>query len=127
MGSDRVRQVAGRCASHCFKTELARACEGHGDDAIFKRQGWMVHRVVLNIKLVETKISAKIFGAYERSKPRVRSHEVRAFDRQQVEVAPHAARTILDLFTRNSLLDLVVVVLHLKRTEAHFADMDRLR
>src|SRR5690349_17697125 len=122
-----VRQVAGRRAGHRFEAELTRACEGYRDDTILKRQGRMIDRVVFNIELIEPKIRAEVLRPYERSESGVRPHKVRSFDRQQVQVAPHAARAIFDFLTRNSLLDLLVVVLHLKGTEAHFADVDRFR
>ncbi len=49
-----------------------------------------------------------------------------AVDGQELAVAPHAVRARFDQLARNGVLDQVVVVVGLERTEVELADVDRL-
>src|SRR5262249_56729297 len=60
-------------------------------------------------------------GTHHGSQPSMGANEVGAFHRQQVEITPHTARPLFDLLAGDGFLDLLVVVLHFERTEAHFA------
>ena len=121
---DGVGQVAGRGAGHRFKAEFPRTCEGDRDDPIFERQGRMVHRIVLDIELVDAQIGAEIFRPHQRRQSRMGPDDRGAFDRQQVDIAPHAVRALFDLFPGDRAFDLVVVVFDFERAEAHLTDVD---
>ena len=127
MGGDGIGQIAGRGTGNGFKSQFTSPGDGNSHDPIFKRQRGMIDCIVFNVELVQSEVGAEILGAHQRGHPGMRTEKGRSFHRQEIGIAPDAIWPVLDLLAGNVLLDLLVVVFHLKGAEAHLADMDRLR
>src|SRR5262245_5057400 len=112
MGSDGISQVAGRGTGNGLKSQLPGPCDGYGDDSIFERERGMIDRIVLDVELVQTEVSAEILRAHQRSHSGMRTQKSRPFHRQEIGISPDTVWALLDLLARNVFLDLLVIVFY---------------
>ncbi len=124
---DGVRQVAGGRAPHGGHAELARLGEGDRHDPVLERQGGEVHRVVLDVQLIDAEAAGQSRGAHQGGVPDLLSQDPVAVDRQQLAVAPHRSGARGDRLPPEGPAQPVVVVGDLQRPEALLADGARRR
>src|SRR5438093_639843 len=122
---DAVREVPGRRAGENLESKLHRSRRSDGYDAIFVRQRRVIHRIVLDVELVDAEPIGKLIAADQRREARVEPRARFAGDRQQLAVPPQILRPPLDLLARQR--DRAVVVHRLERSETFVADIRGFR
>ena len=85
---DAVGEVAGRRASQHVEAQLESASRGYRHDAVFVRQRRVVHRVVLDVQLIDAEPIGETCAAHERREARMKAGPRFAGNRQQLAVAP---------------------------------------
>ena len=125
IGGHRVGKVSGGGAGDDFEAKLAGAAECDGNHAVFERQSGVVDRVILDVKLFNTKVLREAVGPDERCETNLRADSGLAIDRQQLAVAPHRLRTRGNDLAVNVLCNEIVVVGGFKGAEIKLADVNR--
>ena len=92
IGCHGVREVPGGGTGDNFEAQFAGTAESNGYHAVFKGQGGVVDRVVLDIKLFHTEVLREAVGPDKRGETNLRPDGRLAIDRQQFAVAPHRLR-----------------------------------
>ena len=118
---DGVGEIAGRSAGDRGETQLARATQGHADDAVFERQRRIIDRIVLYPELAHAESAREPVGFDERRETDLKTDGRFARHGQQFAVAPHRLRSRFDDRPTQGLLDAVVVVNNFERSEVKFA------
>src|ERR1017187_1027575 len=117
----RIRQIAGRRASHGIEPEAARIRQRDRNHAIFEAQGGQADRIILDEEPARSDLFAEPRSAHER---RVSHWERRlkcGRQRQQFAIAPHVRRTRGEQFARKARAEQIVIVGDFEGRETVFA------
>ena len=126
MGGDAVGEIAGGSAGDDLEAELLRPRERDGNDAILEGERGIIEGVVLDVKFLHAERLGQPVGFDQRGESGVEADGGVAVDGEQFPVAPHAVRARFDQLARDGVLDEIVVVVGLERTEVELANVDGL-
>src|SRR6185436_7480677 len=99
------------------ESELDRLRRGDRHDAVFVREGRMIHRVVFDVELGNTECVSQAARTHQRREPGIEA-SARLADRQQLDIAPQRTGSRLNELPADDLTHRVVVVCDFERTEA---------
>ena len=122
MSRDAVGEVACRSARRGIETELDGAGKRTRNHAIFETPR-RIGRVILNVQFFDAEHFAQIVRAHEGRKSGFQVDARRAFDGQQILVAPNVIRPVFDRFARQRLRNHVVIVFDFERAETKLANV----
>ena len=125
VGRDRVREVARGGTRERVEAELPCTRERDGHDAVLERVR-RVRGLVLDPQLADPEALSEPLGLHERRPARGQRRARRAFQREELGVAPERVRPGLDPALERRRVLVRRRVGHLQRAEAAFADEARL-